>query len=246
MTIMWIDKTMRVKRNGQILARPFLVSVGPDGHGIVGCLGATGKIRHTMGEIAVSRHAGNDRYVPVTGGYSDLEPKQDAILIDYVETYLGRVYDDLGSWAKVAVHIGLEAADRSAVHKAANRRSIQSKVNKALGLPSRFVTVLPCAKCGQVHTLRGCSSHYEGKRRRRWRVEADLGTKERRELLYNELERGGYESFGQFINGLVDVVQSRRKYAESIKGLATKSAFDELAISIDSLSDSLCEEAKER
>lgn len=45
-------------------------------------------------------------------------------------------YEALGSWAAVAVEIGLTEADRAAVRKAANG-AIMAKVYRALGIPYR-------------------------------------------------------------------------------------------------------------
>lgn len=63
----------------------------------------------------------------------------------------------LGSWAAVAEELGLEEGDRAAVHMVAVRGSVQVKVLEALGLPSRFVEVIPC-QCGRVHQRGDCEA----------------------------------------------------------------------------------------
>lgn len=151
-----------------------------------------------------------DGKAAVTGGYSDLTPKTLPEAVEVAQRLLAGKFENLGNWGLVAQAIGLDYDDRAAVHRVWAHGSAQKKVLAALGLPHHFVEAVPCSHCGQVHTTKGCTATYDGKRTGRARVEADLGTLERRAFFRRHVTGMGYDSVTHYLNCLVDAWQGDR------------------------------------
>lgn len=93
---------------------------------------------------------------------------------------LKEIFDENGgSWSVVAQILNINRGTLYHVYRGDRKPS--NKVMAALGLPFEHVSVLPCAKCGQLHEFRTRCPNVERKPRRTY----DISYKRLRELLQN-------------------------------------------------------------